>query len=125
MKKILVAILLVALALLTVTSCGKKVNYTVTFDTDGGSAVEAQTVEEGATATAPEAPTKEGYTFAGWYVGEAAYDFGTPVTADVTVKAAWTLNSYTVTFDSDGGSAVDAQTVAHGAIATLPEAPTK
>ena len=46
MKKILVAILLVALALLTVTSCGKKVNYTVTFDTDGGSAVEAQTVEE-------------------------------------------------------------------------------
>ena len=79
----------------------------------------------GATATLPEAPTKEGYTFAGWYVGEVAYDFTTAVTADVTVKAAWALNSYTVTFDTDGGSAVDAQTVAHGATAEAPAEPIK
>ncbi len=99
--------------------------YTVTFDSDGGSDVAAQTVESGAKATAPEAPTKEGYTFAGWFNGEEAWDFDTAVTANVTLKAAWTLNTYTVTFDADGGSDVDAATVNHGEKATAPTAPTK
>ena len=99
--------------------------YTVTFDADGGSTVAAQTVESGAKATAPAAPTKEGYTFAGWFNGETAWDFETAVTANVTLKAAWTLNTYTVTFDADGGSDVAAATVNHGAKATAPTAPTK
>lgn len=63
--------------------------FTVTFDSDGGSEVEPQTVEEGQTATEPEAPTKEGYTFSGWLLEGEEYDFSTPVTADITLTAYW------------------------------------
>lgn len=68
--------------------------YTVTFSVDGGSEVTAQTVESGNLATEPVDPTKEGYTFEGWY-GDAGlttlYDFNTPVTAAITLYAKWTL----------------------------------
>ena len=64
--------------------------YTVTFETNGGSSIESQAVEEGNTVLKPADPTKEGYTFDGWYSDEALstiYDFGTPVTEDITLYA--------------------------------------
>ncbi len=125
MKKILVALLLVVLAIFFVTGCNMEQDYTVTFDSNGGTAVESQVVKSGEKATEPTAPTKEGYTFVGWFVGDTAYDFEAAVTEDVTVKAKWTQNTYNVTFDTDGGSAVDSQTVTHGQKATEPTAPTK
>ena len=63
--------------------------YTVTFNSDGGSAVAAQTVESGKTATKPADPTKSGYTFKGWFLGDDKFDFGTPVTVNITLKAIW------------------------------------
>lgn len=99
--------------------------YTVTFDSDGGSAVEKQTVEEGKKATKPADPTKEGYDFAGWYNGEAAFDFETAIKANITLKAHWTIKTFTVTFDTDGGSTVAAQTVDYNQMATKPADPTK
>ena len=63
--------------------------YTVTFDTDGGSAVTAQTVEAGQKATKPADPTKDGFTFKGWTLNGSDYDFGTAVTGDITLKAKW------------------------------------
>jgi len=127
MKKIIVAILLVTMALFALASCGGEElpNYTVTFDTDGGTTVAAQTVEEGQVAIKPADPTKEGFTFAGWFVGETAYDFSSAVTANLTVKAKWTQNTYTVIFDTDGAAAIDAETVAYGATATKPADPIK
>ena len=98
-------------------------NFTVTFDSDGGSAVAAQEVADGSTATAPTAPTLTGYTFDKWMNGETAYNFATPVTEDITLTATW-LENFTVTFDSDGGSAVAAQEVADGSTATAPTDPT-
>ena len=71
------------------TKVGVTDTYTVTFDTDGGSAIEAQTVASGAVVTPPTVPTKEGYTFAGWYLEDAPYNFETPVTADITLVAKW------------------------------------
>ena len=68
------------------------VSYTVTFNSDGGSAVAAQTVNSGETATKPANPTKEGYTFAGWYLGDNEYNFSTPVTGNITLVAHWTQN---------------------------------
>ena len=79
-------------------------NYTVTFDTNGGSAVESQTVAYGGQAAAPAAPAKPGYTFAGWERDGKAYDFTAPVTANMTLTAKWTANQYTITFDLDGGT---------------------
>lgn len=63
--------------------------FTVTFNTDGGSEVAAQTVEDGKTATKPDDPTKEGFYFLGWYEGENVYEFTQPVSNDLTVTARW------------------------------------
>ena len=79
--------------------------YTVTFDTDGGTPVPpAQEVEYGLTATEPAAPEKTGYTFDGWYLGDEKYDFSAAVEQNITLTAKWTLNTYTVTFDPNGGN---------------------
>ena len=105
--------------------------YTVTFVTDGGSAVDSQTVESGKTATEPAAPTKSGYTFGGWYDDSAltsVFSFSTKITKDTTLYAKWidaSVPTYTVTFETNGGSTVTSQTVASGGKATKPTAPTK
>ena len=75
--------------------------YTVTFDSNGGSDVDAQTIEEGKTATEPADPTKSGYTFKGWTLNGSAYDFSTPVTEPITLVATWQKNS---TGGGGGGS---------------------
>lgn len=102
------------------------VSYTVTFDSNGGSAVPVQTVQSGSMAVQPANPVKEGFTFKGWYIGTAVYDFATPVTGDITLTASWTANtapavSRTVSFNVDGGSvSVPNMTVSDGASITLP-----
>ena len=68
------------------------VTYTVAFNSDGGTTVEPQTVESGKTAVKPADPTRDGYTFAGWQLDGEDYEFSTPVTASITLKAAWTKN---------------------------------
>ena len=65
------------------------VGYAVSFNSNGGSAVEAQDVDEGETATKPTDPTKTGYDFAGWTLNGEAYDFLTPITADIELIASW------------------------------------
>ena len=70
--------------------------FTVTFDSNGGSAVASQTVKEGEKAAKPANPTRDGYTFEGWFADEAlktAYDFNTPVTSDITLYASWDRRS--------------------------------
>ena len=103
-------------------------NYTVTFDSNGGSAVASQNVDYNGIASQPTAPARTGYTFAGWYSDAglaSAFSFATAITTDITLYAKWTINSYTVTFDSNGGSAVTSQSVAYNGTATLPAAPTR
>lgn len=100
-------------------------NFTITFNSDGGSAVTAQEIADGSTATEPTDPTKEGYEFVEWQLDGVAYNFATAVTADITLTATW-LEVFTVTFDSQGGSEITAQEVTDGDLATLPDpAPTK
>ena len=98
---------------------------TVTFDTDGGSAVESQTVASGRKAVRPADPVRTGYTFAGWYLDGEVYDFDTPVTTDLTLTAHWTANQYTITFDTAGGSEIAPITQDYGTPITAPAAPTK
>lgn len=68
--------------------------YTVTFDADGGSEVSSQKIESGKTATLPNS-TKTGYYLSGWYNGKTLFDFSTPITSDLTLKAKWTAYTYT------------------------------
>ena len=104
-------------------------SYTVAFDTQGGSKIEAQFVKSGKKAVKPDNPTKKGYSFAGWYKNSACtegseYDFTTSVTEDIKLYAKW-KKQYVVTFNSDGGSVVDSQTVIEGQTCSKPANPTK
>ncbi|MCI7745668.1 MAG: InlB B-repeat-containing protein, partial [Collinsella sp.] len=77
------------------------------FDARGGSATGDQTPASGSTVTKPADPTREGYTFGGWYTDEActkAYDFSAAVTADMTLYAKWTKNAVTPGGNGDSGS---------------------
>ena len=101
---------------------------TIHFDSNGGSDVPEQHVNYGDQSAKPADPTKAGHTFAGWFTDSGlsqAFDFNnTAVTTDLTLYAKWTINSYTVNFDSNGGTAVDDQSVQYGELATAPVDPT-
>ena len=105
----------------TITATWTANRYTITFDTDGGSAVAAMTQDYGTAVTAPAAPAKTGYTFAGW---KPALPATMPLNG-LAVKAKWTVNQYTITFNTDGGSEVAAMTQDYGTAVTAPENPTK
>ncbi|XRD25310.1 InlB B-repeat-containing protein [Lysinibacillus fusiformis] len=114
----------------TIYAKWKAQTYTVSFNTDGGSAVSDQSVAYGEKASAPTpAPTKAGYTFGGWYKDAGhtqAYDFTNVITENTTIYAKWKAQTYTVSFNTDGGSTVSHQSVAHGGKANKPTSvPTK
>ncbi len=95
--------------------------YTITFDTAGGSEIAPITQEYGTVITAPEAPTREGYTFIGW-------DKEIPTTMpaeNMTVTAQWEINRYTITFDTAGGSEITPITQDYGTAITAPADPTR
>ena len=73
--------------------------HTVTFNTGEGSVVDSQVVADGAKATKPADPTRDGYVFAGWYADadlKSPYDFSASVTKDLTLYAKWVKGSYVV-----------------------------
>ena len=95
--------------------------YTITFDTAGGSEIAPITQDYGTVITAPEAPTREGYTFIGW-------DKEIPTTMpteNMTVTAQWEINQYTITFDTNGGSEIAPITQDYGTAITVPADPTR
>jgi len=113
---------------------GIEIEYVVTFDTQGGSAVEPALVIAGSTAVKPADPVRDGYTFTGWYQDAAAtqlWDFATPVNSNITLYAGWQDTpapavTYTVTFDSRGGSTVEAITnITAGSTINTPADPTR
>lgn len=98
--------------------------YTVTFQSEGGSEVASQ-IRANTPADQPADPTKEGYTFIGWYNGESEWDFETPVTADLTLTAKWQLNQYTITFKPENGGQDIVIKQDYGTAITAPANPTK
>ena len=95
--------------------------YTITFDTNGGSEIAPITQDYGTKITAPDTPTRKGYTFRGW-------DKEIPETMpaeNITVKAQWEINQYTITFDTNGGSEIAPITQDYGTEITAPDNPTR
>ena len=95
--------------------------YTITFDTNGGSEIAPITQDYGTEITAPDKPTRKGYTFKGW-------DKEIPETMpaeNITVKAQWEINQYTIAFDTNGGSEIAPITQDYGTEITVPDNPTR
>lgn len=131
---VLIVLVMIICAMAVFTACettqeeNSPVEYTVTFDSNGGSAVKAQTVEQGKKVVLPAEPTKDNCDFLGWYTEDnKPYDFDSAVNANFTLYAKWQeikpAATYTVTFDANGGSAVKSQEVKEGGKATVPEEP--
>jgi hypothetical protein len=96
-------------------------SYTISFDSAGGSSVTPIIQNFGTPLTAPIAPTRTGYTFAGWSPGIPT----TMPAENITLVAQWTINQYRITFDSNGGTAVNTKTQDFGTPVTTPIAPTR
>ena len=95
--------------------------YTIAFDTNGGSEIAPITQDYGTEITAPDNPTRKGYTFKGW-------DKEIPETMpaeNITVKAQWEINQYTIAFDTNGGSEIAPITQDYGTEITAPDNPTR
>ena len=95
--------------------------YTIAFDTNGGSEITPITQDYGTEITAPDNPTRKGYTFKGW-------DKEIPETMpaeNITVKAQWEINQYTIAFDTNGGSEIAPITQDYGTEITAPDNPTR
>ena len=106
---------------MTVTAQWEINQYTITFDTNGGSEIAPITQDYGTAITAPADPTREGYTFIGW-------DKEIPTTMpaeNMTVTAQWEINQYTITFDTNGGSEIAPITQDYGTAITAPADPTR
>ena len=101
-------------------------SYKVSFDSNGGSFVAAQSATYNTAASKPADPSMTGCTFAGWFTDKdctTAYDFSSKVTGDITLYAKWNINSYKVSFDSNGGSSVAAQSVNYNTSVSKPADP--
>ena len=106
---------------ITVTAQWEINQYTIAFDTAGGSEIAPITQDYGTNITAPADPTRKGYTFKGW-------DKEIPETMpaeNITVKAQWEINRYTITFDTAGGSEIAPITQNYGTNITAPATPTR
>lgn len=103
--------------------------FTVMFNTQDGGLVETKAAEFNTLIAEPTKPTRSGYTFVGWYkdaAGQNAWNFATDkVTADTVLYAKWNINSYTVSFNSQGGSTVDSKTANYNTTLGEPTAPTR
>ena len=134
MKKLISMLFMAVLAVVAMTGCDDEETvlqkYTVTFNSQGGSEVASQAVYAGEKIVKPANPTKEKEYFVDWYKEAECtnvWDFeNETVSQDITLYAKWTSIAYTVTFETNGGSAIEAQLVPEGTFATKPETvPTK
>ena len=106
---------------ITVTAQWEINQYAITFDTNGGSEIAPITQDYGTKITTPADPTRKGYTFKGW-------DKEIPKTMpaeNITVKAQWEINQYTIAFDTNGGSEIAPITQDYGTEITAPDNPTR
>ncbi len=106
---------------MTITASWAINRYTITFNTMGGTEIDAITADYGTAITKPANPTRVGYTFAGW---DAVIPATMPA-KDMTITASWTINRYTITFNTMGGTEIDAITAEYGAAITKPANPTR
>ncbi len=103
--------------------------YTINFDSNDGTAVPSITLDYGLPITAPNEPTRLGYTFTGWFSNEAEttpYIIPTTMLAEnIIVYAGWSINQYSIAFETDGGTLVESITQDYNTSVNQPDDPTK
>jgi uncharacterized repeat protein (TIGR02543 family) len=113
---------------ITLYAVWSPLSHSATFDSKGGSSVDAIVFDKYGTATEPAEPTRQGYTFQGWSATDGgsvvSFPYSSSGTSDITFFAKWSINSYVVTFNSKGGTLTDSESLVFGsAIASSPKVP--
>ena len=134
-KKLLIIIgsiivIIVVLFIFFLMNNKKSIDYNILFETNGGSLVDSQTVNEGGKVKKPIDPTKEGYIFVEWTYQGKSYNFNLEVTSDLTLIAKWievkeNIETYLIKFDTDGGTIISNQIIEKGNKVQIPVVPTK
>ena len=105
--------------------------YTVAFQTYGGTSIASQHIIAGKKVKKPKDPVKDGYTFRGWNYNGSIYNFNSAVNSSMVLYAIWertysaSSKTYTVTFDSAGGSSISPQKVYENSAVKVPKNPTR
>lgn len=125
---VLAVIVLLVIAILGTRCVLTSAEYAVAFDTDGGSVIEGQTVQEGAFVIRPVDPQKDGFEFSHWELNNEEYDFSTEVTEEITLKAVYTeaglvTDEITLLFDDSFGT-INAVSIIEGKL-LLPADPVR
>ncbi len=125
----MVAILALFVLSMTIAACTGEQSITVVFETNGGNEISDMTINITDTSIELPTPVREGHTFDGWYINEDLTDpFSIAsflTTATITVYAKWIVNTYTITFNSNGGSLITAITQDYDTVVTAPADPTR
>ena len=105
MKKTLAVLMMLLLLAMLIVSCEADgpVIHKVTFDSGNGNEAKVESVIDGEKTVKPADPVKTGYTFLGWYDGDTPFDFETSVKQDYSLTAKWQIQTFTVSFDANGG----------------------
>ncbi|WP_298535237.1 leucine-rich repeat protein [uncultured Treponema sp.] len=137
MKKIMVlsALLCVFFSSCNTSGDSSDVYYTVSFNSNGGSFVTAQSIKSGETAKQPVSPIRENYIFNGWYKGSYKFYFSTPITESITLTAKWkaetapgteegNTKTYTITYNTTYGTKPSSISLAENTVLTEEHLPT-
>lgn len=110
-----------------ITGCNQEVRTCVVTFNNHGKMVKQVVVNEGGTISETDIPnlSEEGMNFEGWFLGDEKYSFKEQIKTNVTLEAKWSDIYFSVTFDSQGGSAVEAMEVKYGETIILPDAPAR
>ena len=134
-KKILIigcsiVVVISAIIIFFLISNKKSLSYEITFETNGGTLVESQIVNEGEKVKKPVDPTKDGFMFVEWTYQGKTYDFSLEVTSNITLIAKWTeveedIEKFIVKFETDGGTTIPNQIIEKGNKVAKPIDPVK
>lgn len=104
----------------------KKIVIPIKFNLNGGAGIASKEIEAGSILKEPKKPTKYGYEFLGWYIGEQKYNFNQIVTNELTLDAKWKLINYIeVKFNTNGGNIIESQILKEGDVVKIPTPPQK
>jgi len=123
-KRLIQLITIAVFVLLLLVFCGKNEGLTVTFNIDGKEYHEINNIKHGNTIEEPKDPEKEGYSFAGWFLGDEEFNFDKPVDKNIELDAKWDINKYAVTINTGTGSIIN-ETINYNDTITEPNTPSK
>lgn len=100
---------------ITLTAKYRKTRINITYDLNKGSGITSTEIDYGSIPKIPHPPTKYGYKFIKWVIGDTDYLFNAPLYEDTTITAIWEARVYyMVTFDTDGGSFIHSEIIEKG-----------